>query len=109
MKIHLNDEQKRQLNEDEYIEIIGEDGFSVYIELDSEKKFKYGEVNLHRIDNKANRNTKCFDADDLRRLTPMQVANPSYGRGKCCPKCWLHLNYQYKYCPECGQNLLWSE
>lgn len=107
MRIDLTPEQRKQILEDEVLEIKGDDGMAFYFEF-KRNKFDYCELNLGADDEKGiKRNTISFDRKDLQKIIP-QEPHYGYANSEECPSCGLHLIYKFNCCPECGQTIKWA-
>lgn len=108
MKIELTPEQIKQIKEDEYLRIVGEEGIEFYFEF-KRGRFDYCELDLGSDDDKGVRkNTVCFDKNDIQKIIS-KAPYYGYGNSPQCPNCGTHLIYQFNNCPECGQTIKWGK
>ena len=100
MNIELDSNDLEVLKKDSFLQITSEedDNLDFYIELNTDLSFKYMESK-----------SEGFDIEDIKRATLESPLEWKYGKGKLCPRCYLPLTYHYKFCPECGQALDWSQ
>lgn len=110
MKIELTDEQMNKLLKDQWIEVNHEGSgldFKIYVEVDKECAFDYGEYyqpKTQRPDNFS------LDRDDIERLKPRKPNDGSwYHKDPLCPYCQTSLIYKFEFCPRCGQMIDWSD
>ena len=107
MEIKFTDEQEKQFIEDKYIRIVG-DNYDFYFELDDKNNICYFEI--IKKENKRIKQKYFFDTDELEKLIPKRLNDPSYYRNDpLCPNCGTYMIYNFEHCPKCGQQIDYSK